>query len=79
MGDPFIIEMAALLHDIPDEKLNESEEAGRNKLDSFFQTISLPEEEKTRLHKSSNRFHIKAEEKQSWKALRRKSFRMLTD
>ncbi|MEH7176591.1 HD domain-containing protein [Neobacillus vireti] len=43
-GDPFIIEMAALLHDIPDEKLNKSAEAGKNKLDSFFQTISLQEE-----------------------------------
>lgn len=44
VGDPFIIEMAALLHDIPDEKLNESAEAGKNKLDLFFQTVSLPEE-----------------------------------
>jgi uncharacterized protein len=43
-GDPFIIEMAALLHDIPDEKLNENIETGKAKLDSFLQTISLPEE-----------------------------------
>lgn len=43
-GDPFIIEMAALLHDIPDEKLNESAEAGRNKLNLFFQSIALPED-----------------------------------
>ena len=35
-GDPFIIEMAALLHDIPDEKLNESAEAGMNKLEFIF-------------------------------------------
>jgi uncharacterized protein len=42
-GDPFIIEMAALLHDIPDEKLNDSAEAGRNKLNLFFQSIALPE------------------------------------
>jgi uncharacterized protein len=41
-GDPFIIEMAALLHDIPDEKLNDSAEAGRNKLNLFFQNIELP-------------------------------------
>lgn len=40
-GDPFIVEMAALLHDIPDEKLNENAEKGRAKLDSFFQTIEL--------------------------------------
>ncbi len=41
-ADPFIIEMAALLHDIPDEKLNESAEAGQKKLNLFFQTIDLP-------------------------------------
>jgi uncharacterized protein len=40
-GDWFIIEMAALLHDIPDDKLNESEEAGWLKLDSFLQSIQL--------------------------------------
>lgn len=43
-GEPFIIEMAALLHDIPDEKLNDSAEAGEMKLDLFFQSIQLPEE-----------------------------------
>lgn len=43
-GDPFIIEMAALLHDIPDEKLNESAEAGTAKLASFLNTITLTEE-----------------------------------
>ncbi|WHX39024.1 HD domain-containing protein [Mesobacillus sp. AQ2] len=40
-GDWFIIEMAALLHDIPDDKLNESEAAGWAKLDSFLQSIEL--------------------------------------
>lgn len=40
-GDWFIIEMAALLHDIPDEKLNESEEAGWSKLDSFLSELEL--------------------------------------
>ncbi|MDQ0412022.1 HD domain-containing protein [Mesobacillus stamsii] len=40
-GDWFIIEMAALLHDIPDDKLNESEAAGWEKLDSFLQSIEL--------------------------------------
>jgi len=40
-GDWFIIEMAALLHDIPDEKLNETEEAGWSKLDSFLAGIEL--------------------------------------
>ena len=47
-GDPYVIEMAALLHDIPDEKLNESAEKGREKLDSFFKTIVLPDD--TRNH-----------------------------
>jgi uncharacterized protein len=42
-GDPYIIEMAALLHDIPDEKLNDSAELGKNKLDSFLQSIEMPE------------------------------------
>jgi uncharacterized protein len=46
VGDPFIIEMAALLHDIPDEKLNESIEHGRAKLESFFQVVKLPEKAK---------------------------------
>lgn len=40
-GDWFIIQMAALLHDIPDDKLNESEAAGWAKLDSFLQSIEL--------------------------------------
>lgn len=35
-GDPFVIEMAALLHDIPDGKLNESEAAGFEILASFL-------------------------------------------
>jgi uncharacterized protein len=40
-GDWFIIEMSALLHDIPDDKLNESEEAGWKKLDSFLASLQL--------------------------------------
>ena len=44
-GDPFIIEIAALLHDIPDDKLNESAETGREKLDTFLKTLSLPEDQ----------------------------------
>lgn len=43
-GEWFIIEMAALLHDIPDDKLNESEEAGWAKLDSFLQSIQIESE-----------------------------------
>jgi uncharacterized protein len=48
-GDWFIIEMAALLHDIPDDKLNESEEAGWVKLDSFLQNIQLDSETSSRI------------------------------
>ncbi|MFO1444709.1 HD domain-containing protein [Bacillus sp. Bva_UNVM-123] len=40
-GDHFIIEMAALLHDIPDEKLNPSKEAGERKLAEFLELIQL--------------------------------------
>ena len=48
-GDWFIIEMAALLHDIPDDKLNESEEAGWVKLDSFLQSLQLDSETSSRI------------------------------
>ncbi|WP_042355339.1 HD domain-containing protein [Bacillus rubiinfantis] len=40
-GNPFIIELAALLHDIPDEKLNESAAKGEEKLESFLQSLPL--------------------------------------
>ncbi|MBT2726847.1 HD domain-containing protein [Bacillus sp. ISL-75] len=46
IGEAFIIEMAALLHDIPDEKLNESIEKGEEKLETFLQTIPLTDNEK---------------------------------
>ncbi|MEH7500528.1 HD domain-containing protein [Neobacillus drentensis] len=45
-GEAFIIEMAALLHDIPDEKLNESIEKGEEKLDTYLKTISLTDIDK---------------------------------
>jgi uncharacterized protein len=48
-GDPFIIEMAALLHDISDEKLNESSEKGEEKLETFLQTIPLTDHDKTHI------------------------------
>ncbi|MED1467965.1 HD domain-containing protein [Bacillus salipaludis] len=50
-GDPFIIEMAALLHDIPDEKLNETVEKGEAKLDGFLRTIELSKEEIQKIKK----------------------------
>jgi uncharacterized protein len=49
-GDPFIIEMAALLHDIPDEKLNTSAEMGDLKLASFLKTIPLTDEDKDHIN-----------------------------
>ncbi|MFV8829078.1 HD domain-containing protein [Alkalihalobacterium sp. APHAB7] len=42
-ADVFICEMAALLHDIADEKLNESEEAGLKKVESWLQRIEVEE------------------------------------
>lgn len=41
LGDPFVIEMAALLHDVPDDKLNETEEAGWKKLVEYINTLGL--------------------------------------
>jgi uncharacterized protein len=49
-GDLFIIEMAALLHDIPDEKLNASKEAGDKKLSDFLQVLEIQEADKTRIN-----------------------------
>ncbi|WP_160721211.1 HD domain-containing protein [Bacillus sp. USDA818B3_A] len=45
-GDPFVIEMAALLHDIPDEKLNKTTEQGKAKLDSFFEKHAMADHDK---------------------------------
>jgi len=45
-GDAFIIEMAALLHDIPDEKLNEQMDEGEKKLTRFLDTIQVSDEQK---------------------------------
>lgn len=45
-GNVFLIEMAALLHDIPDEKLNASKEAGEGKLEDFLQTLAIDTTEK---------------------------------
>jgi uncharacterized protein len=45
-GEAFIIEMAALLHDIPDEKLNESIEKGEEKLDTYLKSIPLTDIDK---------------------------------
>lgn len=44
--DDFICEMAALLHDVPDEKLNVSPEAGKKKLLDWLNQLPLAEEQK---------------------------------
>ena len=41
----FICEMAALLHDVPDEKLNETPEAGKKKLTDWLTHLPLTQEE----------------------------------
>jgi uncharacterized protein len=58
-GDPFIIELAALLHDIPDEKLNETPEKGQEKLDSFLQTLQLSTEQKDQITEIINTISYK--------------------
>lgn len=50
-GDCFIIEMAALLHDVADEKLNESEEAGLKRVEDYLAGLRVsPEEQMHILH-----------------------------
>ncbi|MDM5188421.1 HD domain-containing protein [Bacillus sp. DX4.1] len=44
-GDRFVIEMAALLHDVADEKLNESEEAGMKKVSDWLERLQVTETE----------------------------------
>ncbi|MBO1628305.1 HD domain-containing protein [Bacillus cereus] len=48
-GDRFVIEMAALLHDVADEKLNESEEAGMKKVSDWLEGLDVTEEEKKQI------------------------------
>ncbi|KWW22361.1 MULTISPECIES: HD domain-containing protein [Peribacillus] len=43
-GNAFIIEMAALLHDIPDDKLNDDVDAAWGKLDDWLQELKLDED-----------------------------------
>ncbi|MCM3766649.1 HD domain-containing protein [Neobacillus niacini] len=58
-GDPFIIEMAALLHDIPDEKLNDSVEKGEQKLDLFLHTLQLTDGDKHHIKEIINTISYK--------------------
>jgi uncharacterized protein len=43
-GNLFIIEMAALLHDVTDDKLNENVQQGQMRLQDFFERINLEHE-----------------------------------
>jgi uncharacterized protein len=45
----YIIEAAALLHDVPDEKLTSSEEEGNQRLNGFISLLSLEDDEKAEL------------------------------
>ncbi|MGG2015466.1 HD domain-containing protein [Bacillus sp. S10(2024)] len=44
-GNRFVIEMAALLHDVADEKLNESEETGMKKVTDWLELLGVHQEE----------------------------------
>lgn len=44
-GNRFVIEMAALLHDVADEKLNESEEAGMKKVTDWLDLLGVSKED----------------------------------
>ncbi|MGR3764749.1 HD domain-containing protein [Rossellomorea sp. NS-SX7] len=48
--DTYIIELAALLHDVPDEKLTASAEEGKRKLEELIAPLSLAEDEKNELY-----------------------------
>ena len=72
IGDPFIIEMAALLHDIPDEKLNTTNEQGKAKLDSFFQTIMISDEAKGHIEEIIDSISYKGGKKTELKTIEAK-------
>ncbi|WP_209122165.1 HD domain-containing protein [Alkalihalobacillus sp. BA299] len=48
-ADAFICEMAALLHDIADEKLNETEETGLKKVENWLHNMELSEQDVTHI------------------------------
>lgn len=45
-GNSFIIELAALLHDVADAKLNESKEEGQRLLEQFVESLPIINNEK---------------------------------
>jgi uncharacterized protein len=71
VGDRFIIEMAALLHDIPDEKLNISAQEGQNKLRNFLERIQLSADHSLKIMEVINSISYRGGEKKSlpsWEA-----------
>lgn len=70
-GNLFIIEMAALLHDIPDEKLNSSSQVGQNKLRNFLEGIPLSFDLSLKIIEVINSISFRGGEKKSlssWEA-----------
>lgn len=70
-GDPFIIEMSALLHDIPDEKLNGSQEEGQKILIQFLIQLELSSDMTTKIIEVINSISFRGGEKKkltSWEA-----------
>lgn len=70
-GDIFIIEMSALLHDIPDEKLNLSAEEGQKRLYQFLEDIQLPADINTKIIDVINSISFRGGEKKAlttWEA-----------
>jgi uncharacterized protein len=62
-GNLFIIELAALLHDIPDEKLNSSVQEGQNKLINFIEGIPLSTDLSLRIIEVINSISFRGGEK----------------
>jgi uncharacterized protein len=71
-GDPFIIEMAALLHDIPDEKLNKTIEQGRQRLDSFLNKMMINDEAKGHIEEIIDSISYKGGQKTELKTMEAK-------
>jgi uncharacterized protein len=71
VGDLFIIEMGALLHDIPDEKLNSCAQEGQNKLRNFLEGIQLSNDLSLKIIEVVNSISFRGGEKKrlpSWEA-----------
>jgi uncharacterized protein len=71
VGDRFIIEMGALLHDIPDEKLNSNVQEGQNKLIHFLEEVQLSNDLSLKIIEVVNSISFRGGEKKrlpSWEA-----------